>query len=125
MKLLGQQNLFRQMLRIEGTKPAQLLNHFRSDSLRLAIFRPAVHHAMPHRGQCVMPAAFLDASISAPTAAVRSGAFIGREKLSPGFKPFTRKVAPGCPIRSIPPPRIRWSESAGSNRANLMLDEPH
>ena len=60
MKRLGQQDLLRQMLRIEWTEPVQLLNHFRSDSLRLAILRPAMHHAMPHRGQCITPAAFLD-----------------------------------------------------------------
>ena len=60
MKRLGQQDLLRQMLGIERTEPAQLLNHFRGDPLRLAEFRPAMHHAMPHRRQCVMPAAFLD-----------------------------------------------------------------
>jgi hypothetical protein len=38
----------------------ELLNHFRRDSLRLAIFRPAMDHAMPHRGQCIATAAFLD-----------------------------------------------------------------
>ena len=60
MKRLGQQDLLRQMLRIEWTEPVQLLNHFRSDSLRLAILRPAMHHAMSHRGQCITPDAFLD-----------------------------------------------------------------
>ena len=60
MKRLGQQDLLRQMLRIEWTEPAQLLDHFRGDSLRLAILRPAMHHAMPHRGQCLAPAALLD-----------------------------------------------------------------
>jgi len=60
MKRLGQQDLFRQMLRIEWTKPLQLINHFRSDSLGLAILWPAMHHTMPHRGQCITPAAFLD-----------------------------------------------------------------
>jgi hypothetical protein len=34
------------------------------------------------------------------------------------------KVASGSPIRSIPPSRIRRSESPASNTANLMLDEP-
>jgi hypothetical protein len=48
------------MLRVEGTEPAQLLNHFRRNTLRLAEFRPAVYHAMPHRGKCVMAAAFLN-----------------------------------------------------------------
>ena len=57
---LDQLDLLRQMLRIEWAEPVQFLNHFRSDSLRLAIFRPAMHHAMPGRGQCVMPAVFLD-----------------------------------------------------------------
>jgi hypothetical protein len=36
MKRLGQQDLLRQMLRIEWTELAQLLN-FRTDSLRLAL----------------------------------------------------------------------------------------
>src|ERR1039458_4142717 len=60
MELLGQQNLLRQMLGIEWTEPAQVLNHFRSDALWLAVFRPAVHNAMPHCDKCTMPAAFLD-----------------------------------------------------------------
>ena len=47
---LDQLDLKRQMLRIEWTEPAQLLDHFRGDSLRLAILRPAMHHAMPDRG---------------------------------------------------------------------------
>lgn len=34
MKRLGQQNLLRQVLRIEWTEPLQLFNHSRSDSLR-------------------------------------------------------------------------------------------
>ena len=125
MKRLGQQDLLRQMLRIEWAEPVQFLNHFRSDSLRLAILRPAMHGAMPGRSHCVMPAAFLDPqSIRMPTASVWSGAVTDREKLSAWFKPFTRKVASGNPIRSIPPCRIRRSESAASNSANLMLDEP-
>jgi hypothetical protein len=33
-------------------------------------------------------------------------------------------MASGNPIRSIPPSKIRWSESPTSNSANLMLDEP-
>ena len=60
MKRLGQQNLLRHMVRIEWTEATQLLNHFRSDSLRLVILRAAIHHAMPNRDQCVTPAAFLD-----------------------------------------------------------------
>ena len=60
MKRLDQHDLLRQMLRIEWTEPVQLLDHFRGDLLRLAIFRAAMHHAMPHRGQCVTPAVFLD-----------------------------------------------------------------
>jgi len=102
MKRLGQQDLLRQMLRIEWAEPVQFLNHFRSDSLRLAILRPAMHDAMPGRSHCVMPAAFLDPqSIRMPTASVWSGAVTDREKLSAWFKPFTRKVASGSPIRSI------------------------
>jgi len=54
MKRLGQQDLLRQMLGIEWTEPVQLLNHFRGDSM------PAMHHAMPHCGQCIMPGAFLN-----------------------------------------------------------------
>jgi hypothetical protein len=57
---LYQFDLERQMLRIEGTEPVQLLDHFRGDLLRLAIFRAAMHHAVPHRGQCVTPAVFFD-----------------------------------------------------------------
>ena len=60
MKRLGQQDLLRQMLRIEGTEPVKLLDHFRGDSLRLAILRSAMHHAMPNRGQCITPDTFLD-----------------------------------------------------------------
>ena len=60
MKRLGQQDLLRQMLGIEWTEPAQLLHHFGCDSLGLAIFRAAMHDAMPHRRKCIMPAAFLD-----------------------------------------------------------------
>ena len=60
MKRFGQQDLLRQMLRIEGTEPVQLLDHFHRDALGLAIFRPAVHDAMPHRRKCTMPAAFFD-----------------------------------------------------------------
>ena len=60
MKRPGQQDLLRQVLRIEWSEPVQILNHFRSDSLRLAILGPAVHHAMPHRSQCITPAASLD-----------------------------------------------------------------
>ena len=60
MKRLGQQDLLRQMLRIEWTEPVQLLNHCRRDALRLAILRPAMHHAMPHRGQCLTPGARLE-----------------------------------------------------------------
>ena len=60
MKRLGQQDLLRQMLGIERTEPVQLLDHFRRDALRLAVLRPAMHHAMPHRGQRIAPDAFLD-----------------------------------------------------------------
>ena len=60
MKRLGQQDLLRQMVRIEWTEPAQLLNHFRRDSLRLAILRSAMHHAMPNRCQCITLATFLN-----------------------------------------------------------------
>ena len=60
MKRLGQEDLLRQMLRIKWTEQAQLLNHFRTDSLWLAILRAAVHHAMPNRCQCISAAAFLD-----------------------------------------------------------------
>ena len=55
MKRLGQQYLLRQMLRIEWTQTVQILNHFRSNSLRLAILRPAMHYAMPNRGQRITP----------------------------------------------------------------------
>ena len=60
MKRFGQQDLFRQMLRIEWTKPVQLLDHFRSDSLPLGVFRPPMHHTMSYRGQRVTPDAMLD-----------------------------------------------------------------
>ena len=63
-------------------------------------------------------------SISRPTAAAWSCAATNREKLSAWLKPFTRKMVSGSPIRSIPPSRIRRSESPASNSANLMLDEP-
>ena len=59
MKLLGQQNLLRQMLGIEGTELAQLLNHFRRDALRLADIsaRRAPRDAPPrqmHHVRCVL-----------------------------------------------------------------------
>ena len=60
MKRLGQQDLFRHMVGIERTELLQFRNHFRGNSLRLVILRSAMHHAMPHRGQCVVPAALLD-----------------------------------------------------------------
>ena len=60
MKRFGQQDLLRQMLRVEWTEPVQLLDHFSSDSLWLAILRPAMHHAMSYRSQCITSAAFLD-----------------------------------------------------------------
>jgi hypothetical protein len=60
MKRLGQQDLLRQMLRIEWTEPSQVLDHFRSEPCGLAVLRPAMHHAMPHGRQASTPAAFLD-----------------------------------------------------------------
>ncbi len=60
MKRLGQQDLLRHMVRIKWTEVLQLRNHFRSNSLRLVILRPTMHHTMPYRGQCVAPAALLD-----------------------------------------------------------------
>ena len=53
-----------------------------------------------------------------------SCAATNREKLSALPKPFTRKMVSGSPIRSIPPSRIRRSESPASNSANLILEEP-
>ena len=47
MKRLSQQDLLRQMVRIECTELVQILNHFGGDPLRLAIFRPAMHYPMP------------------------------------------------------------------------------
>ena len=60
MKRLGQQDLFRHMVRIKWTELLQIGDHFRSNSLRFVILRPAMHHAMPDRGQRVAPAALLD-----------------------------------------------------------------
>ena len=53
MKRLCQQYLLRQMLGIKWIKPMQFRNHFRGDSLRLAILRPAMHYAMSHGGQAI------------------------------------------------------------------------
>ena len=64
MKRLGQQDLLRHVVGIEWTEPAHLLNHFRCDSLRLVILRPAIHYTMPNRGQCITPAAFLESNPS-------------------------------------------------------------
>jgi len=50
MKRLGQQDLLRQMVRIEGTEALQFHNHLRSNPLGLVILRPAMHYPMPHRG---------------------------------------------------------------------------
>jgi hypothetical protein len=60
MKRPRQQDLLRQMLRIEWTKLVQLLDHFRGDSLRLAVLRPPMHHAMSHGGQGITPDALFD-----------------------------------------------------------------
>jgi hypothetical protein len=60
MKRFGQQDFLRQMFGIERTEFVQFLDHFYCDSLRLAILRPPVNHAMPHRGQRIMPYALLD-----------------------------------------------------------------
>ena len=60
MKRLGEQDFFRQMLGIERAEPPQFLDHGRGDDLRLAVVRPAMHHAMPDSRQRVAPAAFLD-----------------------------------------------------------------
>ena len=60
VKRLGQQDLLRKMLGIERTELVQFLHHFRSDPLRLAVLRPAVHHAMPHGGQRIVLGALLD-----------------------------------------------------------------
>src|SRR5664280_818657 len=59
-----------------------------------------------------------------PTAALWSAAGTDRENVSSSLTPFTRRTASGRPICSIPPPRIRRSESPASNSANLMLDDP-
>ena len=60
MKRLGQQDLLRHVVGIEWAEPAQFLNHFRSDSLRLVIFRSAIHHAMPNCGQSITPMMLLN-----------------------------------------------------------------
>ena len=119
MKRLGQQNLLRQMLGIERTEPVQLLDHLRGDPLRLAILRPAMHHAMSHGGQCIALARSSIQSMRTPTAAVWSGAVTGREKLSAGFEPFTCKVASGRPMRSIAPSRIRSERVTGLEQREL------
>ena len=59
-----------------------------------------------------------------PTATEWSGAVTDREKLSAWLTPLACQVASGSPIRSIPPVRIRFSDPAASNDANLMLDDP-
>ena len=94
MKRLGQQNLFRQVIRIEWTEAAQFFDHFRGDSLRLAILRPAMHYTMSYGGQC-HPARGVPRSKPserplrpcdrAPSPAARN--------CPPWFRPFTRKVA--------------------------------
>ena len=53
MKRLGQQDLLRHMVRIEWTQAMLLVNSFRSDSLRVAILRPALHDVMPNRDKCI------------------------------------------------------------------------
>jgi len=60
MKRLGQQNLLGQMLRIEWGHLTQILDHSPGDQLRVRVLRSAMHHAMPHRGQCITPEPFLD-----------------------------------------------------------------
>jgi hypothetical protein len=60
MKRFGQLDLLRQVVRIEWTEPAQLLHHFRRDLLRPTVLRPAMHHAMPYCGQCLVLAALLN-----------------------------------------------------------------
>jgi hypothetical protein len=51
LKGLRQEDFFRQMIRIERTDFTQLLDHLRRDSLRLPIFRTAMHHAVANGSQ--------------------------------------------------------------------------
>ena len=60
MKRLGQQDLLRHVVRIKWTEPAQFLNHFRGDSLRLVILWSAIDHAMPNCGQSITPVTLLN-----------------------------------------------------------------
>jgi hypothetical protein len=78
-----------------------------------------MHHAMPHRGQCITPAAFLDPIHQSAHRRRVIRRRHGREKLSAWFKPFTRKVASGSPIRSIPPSRIRSERVTGLEQREL------
>jgi len=48
------------MLGIEMDEPAQLLHHFGCDSPGLAIFRAAMHDAMPTAVNTSLPLPFLD-----------------------------------------------------------------
>ena len=51
MKRFGQQDFLRQMLGIKRAELVQFRDHFRRDALRLPVFRPAMHDAMPDRRQ--------------------------------------------------------------------------
>ena len=60
MKRLGQEDLLRQMLGVERAEAVQLLEHRCRDSLRLDVLWPAMHDAVPHGGQRVVPRMLFD-----------------------------------------------------------------
>jgi hypothetical protein len=70
MKRFDQQDLLRQVLRIEWTERVQVLNHFRGDSLRLAILGPPCTTRWPTAVNASCPVPSSIQSIRAPTATV-------------------------------------------------------
>ena len=113
MKRLDQQNLLGHMLRIERTEAAADPRPFprviRCGSL---YFGPPCTTRCPTAVNASRAAEFLDPihqNIHRCRVIRRRHR---REKLSAWFKPLTANVAPGSPIRSIPPSRIRRSELA-------------
>jgi hypothetical protein len=101
------------MLRIEGTEPAQLLDHFRCDLLRFAIFRAAMNTRCPPRpmrhARCVLR--------STPSGRRLPPYDPPREKLSAGFEPFTLKV-----LRQ-PDPLKFATQNLSERRADLEQPE--
>jgi len=82
----------------------QLLDHFRSDSLRRAILRPAMHHAMPHRVKASRPLRSSIQSIRMPTATVCPAPSPTAKRCPPGPRFSPARWPPGVQSAQSRPP---------------------